>query len=142
MQDSVKTENAFNNWFDSLLTYKQTGGLPARGSVAAALVVLERLQEDYQLDLSFHQAGGRAQLKGLNSPAVASILARFGETRPFLGEGGRTNRGGPGDVQKMLETLRSLHLEGATPEERCEVLHTNRCWLKRCGSTIIANAWK
>jgi hypothetical protein len=114
--------SAFAQWFSSLQTYKTTYGLPARGSVAAALVVLEHLKENYVLDLASHQAGGRAQLRGLNPSSVQAILARFGETRQFVGEGGRTNRGGPGDVQRLLEALRPLKLESESATIRNSTL--------------------
>lgn len=117
-----RVQETFEAWFSSLQTYKQTAGLPARGSIAAALVVLEHLKQDYILDLNAHLAGGRAQLRGVNPPAVKAILKRFGETRPFSGEAGRTNRGGPGEVQKMLEALRTLRIEAESPGERNEVL--------------------
>ncbi len=115
--------DAFDQWFSSLQTYRMTYGLPARGSVAAALVVLEHLKEHYVLDLEAHQAEGRAQISGLNPRSVQAILARFGETRQFLGEGGRTNRGGPGDVQRMLEALRPLRLENESTEVRNNALN-------------------
>lgn len=109
-------------WWSSLKTFKATSGLPARGSVAAALVVLEHLKEDYVLDLEAHQAGGRAQIKGLNPRSVQTILAKFGETRQFLGEGGRTNRGGPGDVRLLLEVLKRLRLESESEAVRNKTL--------------------
>ena len=37
---------AFEQWFAGLPTFRHTDG-PARGQVAAALVVLDRLKEDY-----------------------------------------------------------------------------------------------
>lgn len=129
MPNSDRALASFQVWFNSLPTYKNTGGLPARGSIAAALVVLEHLKEEYRLDLKAHQAEGRAQIKGLNPRAVQAILAVFGETRPFSGEGGRTNRGGPGDVQKMLDTLGQLRLESLSVDDRNLVLQNMQAFL-------------
>lgn len=123
MKISAKQVDAtFEQWFSSLQTYRHTGGLPARGSILASLVVLERLKEQFVLDLSAHQTAGKAQLRGVNPKAARTILERFGETRPFTLEGGRTNRGAPGDVQKLLASLKGLGLHAATPAERNEVL--------------------
>lgn len=117
-----RLRQAYNTWLSSLKTYKQTGGLPARGSIAAALVILERLKQDYNLTLTAHQTGGKAQLRGLNPPAVKAILEKFGETRPFSMEAGRTNRGGPGEIQKMLEVLSVLRLDAESADVRNNAL--------------------
>ena len=90
----------FIKWYEALPTYPASGG-PARGTISAALVVLDRLMNDYDLHLSSHRAGGQSQIRGASKSAAARILAGFGESRPFLKEGGRTNRGGPVDIEKM-----------------------------------------
>lgn len=112
---------SFKKWYGRLPIHKPSGG-PARGTIGAALVVLDRLRDDCNLDLSHHQAKGGAQIKGLSATSVAKILDRFGETRPFLKEGGRTNRGGPGDIEQMLVTLRAHNLDRLTSDKRAEVL--------------------
>lgn len=114
-------EREFKEWFDALPRYKASGG-PARGSMAAALVVLERLRDDCNLDLDAHRAEGRSQLKGVGKSAVSKILKRFGETRPFLAECGRTNRGAPNDVGNMLVALEKAKLAEASDDERREII--------------------
>jgi hypothetical protein len=91
---------------------------PANGSIATALVVLNRLQEYYNLHFNAHVADGGMQIKGASGRAVASILKSFGEERPFAKEGGRTNRGGPLEVRSLLESLKRLKLEKETKETR------------------------
>lgn len=120
MSDRASALQQISEWYGSL---KQVNsGFPARGTIAAALVVLEHLKEDYSLELSSHRAQGGSQIAGASASATAAILARFGETRPFLKEGGRTNRGGPGDIGKMLDALRPLCLEKDTVETRNSIL--------------------
>lgn len=102
-------------WHEALKVY--SGGKP-RGSIAAALVVLEHLKEDFVLDIDAHTARGGAQVRGLTPGRVAKILARFGETRKYLGEGGRTNRGARGDIGNLLKVLESLNLEELSKQER------------------------
>lgn len=113
----------FEDWFSTLPTYNSTGGLPARGGIAAALLVIERLKEKYTLSLNAHRASGQAQIQGLTPAAIKRILGRFGETRPFLAEGGRTNRGGPAIVESMLKMLRPLELEKNDVDTRNAVLN-------------------
>ncbi len=98
----------FIRWFESLKTVKANNG-PANGSIATALVVLNRLTGDYNIDFKSHVAEGGMQIKGASGKAVADILKSFGEKRPFAKEGGRTNRGGPYEVQSLLKALEDLH---------------------------------
>ena len=116
-----KPLSSFKKWYSSLTIHKPSGG-PARGTIGAALVVLERLKTTYDLDLAYHQAKGGAQISGLSARAVAKILERFGETRLFLKEGGRTNRGGPGDIKSMLDVLREHHLDQLPEGSRLKIL--------------------
>ncbi|MBI5252526.1 MAG: DUF4928 family protein, partial [Desulfomonile tiedjei] len=118
----------FTAWFDSLSTHKSVGG-PARGTMAAALNVLERLKDDYNLSLDSHRAAGRSQIKGASGASLKKILLRFGETRPFLKEGGRTNRGAPGDIGAMLASLKGAHLETLNHEKRIEILNDLQAFL-------------
>ena len=113
-------------WFEALPDFK---GSKARGSIAAALVALEHLRDDYDLDIDAHTARGGAQVRGLTPAKVAEILARFGEERHFLREGGRTNRGARGAVASLLMSLRPLALEKISKPERDCVLEALQGYL-------------
>jgi hypothetical protein len=117
-----KALEPFQKWFSQLPSYKASGGAP-KGTIAAALVVLERLKQEYRLDIKVHTAPGGVQIKGVGGPAVKKILARFGEVRPFLKEGGRTNRGVRDQIKMMLETLENSRLVSLPPEKRADVLN-------------------
>lgn len=119
---------AFEAWFRSLKIVKANNG-PANGTIAATLVLLERLKEKYDLDFDAHVAPGGAQIKGASGAAVAAILSNFGETRPFAKEGGRTNRGGQGDIRPLFKSLAALKLESLSPEQRNEVLTSFQAFL-------------
>ena len=99
----MQSPKEFVEWYNSLKVVKANNG-PANGSIATALVVLNRLQEDYNIDFKTHVAEGGMQIRGASGAAVAAILKSFGEERPFAKEGGRTNRGGPSEVRSLLET--------------------------------------
>ena len=124
-----KATRVLEAWFTSLRTYKSVAGLPARGTVAAGLVVLEHLRTEYQLDLRAHLAKGGAQIRGLNPRAVKEILARYGETRPFSVEAGRTNRGAPGGIEDMLQAIQELGLEREAKDARNKVLDAMQSYL-------------
>lgn len=117
------------DWWDGLPTYKQNNGLPAQGTLASALVVLDRLQSNYSLDIEMHTAEGGVQIIGLGRRRTSEILARFGETRSFLEEGGRTNRGSRKPVRVLLEALMSLNLDALPQAERKGILVEMQRWL-------------
>lgn len=115
-----KALEALSTWFSGLKRYPDKRGTPARGTIAAALVVLEHLKTDFSLNLDDHRAKGKGQMQGVSPGAVKKILAKHGESRDFLKEGGRTNRGAPGDVEKMLQALQLLKNE--QPKSRNQIL--------------------
>lgn len=113
----------FENWYASLKIVKANGG-PANGTIAAALVVLERLKQNFNLNFDSHIAPGGMQISGASGSAVAEILRRHGEIRPFAREGGRTNRGGPGEIKSLLNSLIRLGLDTQSEETRNAILES------------------
>jgi hypothetical protein len=111
----------FEEWYKSLKIVKSNAG-PANGTIAATLILLERLKDHYDLNFSTHIAIGGAQIKGASGTAVANILKKFGEFRAFAKEGGRTNRGGQGDIKPLFTALQRLNLEVLSPQERNHIL--------------------
>lgn len=121
LETKEKTLIAFQNWY-SALKPRYGGTIPAKGSIGGVLVVLERLQKNYDLSIDSHTAEGGSQIAGASGAAVRSILRRFGETRPFLEEGGRTNRGLRGDVNRLFTALGSGELEKLSKAKRNRLL--------------------
>lgn len=111
----------FIRWYKSLPLYS---GFPAKGTIAGALVVLEHLQQDFDLDIDAHTAKGGSQVRGAGGAAVRKILSSFSEERPFVSEGGRTNRGLRGDIKSMLEVIESSRLSSLNKETRKAVLRS------------------
>lgn len=126
--DTNQRLSVFEEWFRSLKIVKANNG-PANGTIAATLVLLERLKEKYDLDFENHVAPGGAQIKGASGISVATILSNFGETRSFAKEGGRTNRGGQGEIRPLFKSLVSLKLELLTQQERNNVLTSFQAFL-------------
>ncbi len=108
---------SFRKWYSALPVKKASGG-PARGTITAALVVLEHLRASCNLNLRTHLAKGGAQIRGLSKGTVKSILHRHGEDRPLLQEGGRTNRGNPEAIGEMLAVLDAAGLRDVLRADR------------------------
>ena len=109
-------------WFEGLR--KERGSnLPARGKTAAALVVLERLKTDFELPIEAHRTKGGGQIRGVAGRAVTKILAAHGEVRPFLSEGGRTNRGSLDAIESLLFALRDSGIGSLSETERTGLLN-------------------
>ena len=100
--------SSLDEWHAGL--HKYAGGLPARGTLAGALAVTDALRTRFDLSLDAHTAKGGTQIKGASGAKVQKILARLGEHRKFLKEGGRTNRGLRGEIKDFLIALKSLRL--------------------------------
>jgi hypothetical protein len=112
----MTNEQLFVEWYAALPL--EPNKFPARGTIAAALVVLEHLKEDFVLNLDSHRAKGQGQIRGVSGSATAKILAEFGETRHFLREGGRTNRGTPGAIGSMLDCIKQMKIDVLEEQER------------------------
>jgi hypothetical protein len=122
MTPRKKALASFNAWYDILPHPIRGVDAPAKGSIAVGLVLLERLQTAFDLSLNAHLAPGGAQIQGASGAAVRRILATFGESRPFVSEGGRTNRGSPTIAAGLLNALRDAGLEALPPGERAVIL--------------------
>lgn len=112
----------FQKWYDALPRPRTAGSAPAKGSIAIGLVLLERLKTNFDLSLQSHLAPGGAQIQGASGAAVKTILAAFGETRRFVGEGGRTNRGTPAIAEALLNAIEAAELRAFAETERIENL--------------------
>ena len=121
MTPKLKASQAFVLWYESLQLYS---GFPAKGTIAGALVVLDHLQSDFDLNIDAHTAKGGSQVRGASGAAVKGILESFGETRPFVREGGRTNRGLRGDINAMLKAIESVDLAAVPLRRRNTILRS------------------
>lgn len=120
--DSSERRRLFKEWLESLPKFPQTGHRPARGTIAAALVVLRRLENEFDLNIDSHLAKGGTQIKGTGGASLAKVLQDFGVSKSYLSEGGRTNRGVRAQIESMLSCLRAMQLERHCSEERRLVL--------------------
>lgn len=120
MKINREIDQAFTTWYEALPRHRYN--LPAKGTLAGALVVLDHLQQTFDLDINAHTAKGGSQVRGASGTAVKKILSTFGETRLFVSEGGRTNRGLRGDIDLLLHTINAMRLSHQSAEARNAVL--------------------
>lgn len=106
---SVAPENATSAYSEIISEWWASRRPKARGNIAGGLILLENLREDFNLDVSAHKASGSDQLKNATVAGVQRILARHGEKRTLVKEGGRTNRG---LMKNLAELLRALSAGG------------------------------
>ncbi len=121
LEAELRAKEAFEEWYNSLKVYKASRG-PARGTLGTALVILERLKNNYDLNIDNHTARGGTQIRGATAGNMNKILADLGETRPFLKEAGRTNRGAKSENQQLLVGLESANLDELPGDMRLEIL--------------------
>jgi hypothetical protein len=129
MTNREQALHILRNWWDALPTYKHNNGLPAQGTLASALVVLDRLQQSYSLALENHTVDGGVQIAGLGRSKTTQILARFNREPLLLKECGRTNMGIPSQMCALLNALASLKLDALSQAERNAVLVEMQRWL-------------
>lgn len=129
--DITRCLAAITDWYQTCRTYVEGRGA-ARGTIAAALVVLDNLVVHYDVDVKAHLTDGQGQLRGLGGSKLAEILVReVSEHRTFLREGGRTNRGAIGEIGRLLSYLETLRLDTLTQERRSECLQSMMNWLAK-----------
>lgn len=111
---------ALQEWYQ--LARKKKSQFPPKGHITGALVVMDRLKSDFDLDIDSHTAPGGSQIKGAGRGGARRILESFGETRAFSHEGGRTNRGLRGGMKSLLEAIRSADIGKLPIKRRNEIL--------------------
>ncbi len=117
------------DWY-SRLPHERGKTLPARGTIAGAIVVLEHVSEQCDLRYDAHLTEkGKGQVRGVGGPAIAKVLMRHGETRRFLSEGGRTNRGLIGAIKDLLDGLREGGLAELAESKRSRAIDQMQAWL-------------
>ena len=110
MNNQGSFEEIVEGWWNSF-------SRPTRGNIAGGLVLIENLRDNLNFDIDAHKAAGSDQLRNATRPNVQRILARFGEERVLLQEGGRTNRGLMRNLTPLLEALSSKGMERLSQEE-------------------------
>ncbi|RKO66433.1 DUF4928 domain-containing protein [Desulfofundulus salinus] len=107
------------------------GREPERYVVCAGLAVLERMKASYPLrQEDYITPKNQVRTSG---PLIREILARFGETRNYASEGGRTTRGTRTAADSLVERLNNCacrdQLAALDPNDRGDIVHGLQGWL-------------
>lgn len=125
MSLETKAIQVLDKWYAELRLFQDK--LPSKGTISAALIVLQRLRTNFDLDVASHVASGEAQIAGLSASSLQPILREFGETRVLSAVGGRSNRGARGDIAKLLSGLKNLGLDHESQSTRLDVIKAMQC---------------
>lgn len=101
----------------------------SRGNIAGGLVLLERLRSNFDLDIESHKAEHSDQLKGATLPNVQKILARYGEERILLKEGGRTNRGLIKNLSPLVDAMINAKMANLSDDDKDRELEKMQSFL-------------
>jgi len=129
MSIEVRSRSIIAEWFKELDPDRRYKPLPPRGAVAAALTILENLKTRFDLDPSAHVTKKKGQIARTGKGAIQRVLAAHGETRVFLKEGGRTNRGNHAIVDSLLKAVAKAQLEHISDADRVAALHAMQAYL-------------
>lgn len=96
--------------------------------ICAGLAVLERAKKTFPLKRSdYITKGNQVRTSG---PLIKKILARYGETRTFASEGGRTTRGTVPAAERLVGKLNSVpELQNLSQPDRVKIFDQLQAWL-------------
>lgn len=100
-------------WFES---HRKKNGSVTTNVMTSGLAVAELLRTSFPLTEDTIKSQKNSQVKGLSGPRIKEILARYGETRKFTSEGGRTSRGTLVIASELADKLTSA-LSPYRPDE-------------------------
>lgn len=117
----TKAMRAIADWYNSRRPAQDVE--PQRGIICIGLAILEHMREHFPLKPEHYLTQGN-QVQRTGGPQCQRLLARFGENRTFLREGGRTTRGSRPAAESLAERLNAVReIEGLTSEEREELMN-------------------
>lgn len=124
MKSEEEITAIFQEWYDSLRRRKngKLNSFPTQGALCVALVILEHLKENFNLDIDAHMAKSGTQITGLSAGVGQALLKRYGENRLFSSEWGRTSRGSKKYGESVLEFVSKLDMGKDSKENRNKIL--------------------
>lgn len=99
-------------------------------NLCAALAVLEKARQMYPLSPEDYITD-KGQVRGLGGPSIARILARYGERRPYLREGGRTTRASRPSAEALVNRLNNSTYQEIARMDRNPTVDILQQWIVR-----------
>ena len=117
---------ALSAWFDG--EKPPSGAEPLRYVVCAGLAVAELMREKFPLERDDYVTELN-QVK-TSGPLIKAILSRFGESRSYVKEGGRTTRATVPSAEKLVKRLNEVKGIGEqSTAQRDHIADTLQAWL-------------
>lgn len=103
------------DWYES---HRSAKGAVNTNVMTSGIAIAELLRQQFPLTAKSIRSEGKSQVKGLSGTLAKKVLARYGETRKFTSEGGRTSRGTL-EMATDLALRLTCALERHDPDETC-----------------------
>lgn len=113
------------DWFESV---RNPNGDVEQFNLCAALAVLEFARKKYPFTRKDYFTP-HDQVSGMGGPSIAKILKRYGETRAYLTEGGRTTRGARSSAEALAGRINKEAYQGASEIDRNPVVNNLQRWV-------------
>lgn len=117
-------------WYDSK---KSRRGTINTNVMAVGMVMLDHMATAFPVSEATYISAQEGQVKELSGSKIREILARYGETRPFRSEGGRTSRGSLPLAREFAVVLNDSQGAGpyanASPAEQVFARHVMQNWI-------------
>jgi hypothetical protein len=101
--------------------------------MAVGMVMLDHMGVEFPFTKQSYMSAQGSQVKELSGAKIREILGRYGETRPFRSEGGRTSRGSLVLAQEFAELLNKNQAAApyliASPAERAFARQIMQRWV-------------
>ncbi|GAB6151534.1 hypothetical protein JCM17380_02840 [Desulfosporosinus burensis] len=118
---------ALRSWYESQKPSPDQE--PKRYVVCAGLAITELIKDTFPLSLGDYITE-KNQVRKTGGPTIKALLLRFGETREYAREGGRTTRGTRTSAEELVRRLNSLEvLSRLSNSERQDVMESLQRWL-------------
>lgn len=118
---------ALRSWYES---QKPSPDQEAkRYVVCAGFAITELIRDTFPLSVGDYITE-KNQVRKTGGPSIKALLLRFGETREYAREGGRTTRGTRTSAEELVRRLNSLEvLSRLSNSERQDVMESLQRWL-------------
>ncbi|MDR0274474.1 MAG: DUF4928 family protein [Burkholderiaceae bacterium] len=121
----------------ALCAFNREKNFGGKGPLSVALVITQYAREGFPLNPNKLLTDGGGQVRGLGKGAVQAILKRHGITRVLAAEGGRTSRGGIGNMRDYVTFLNDQAVDGPVDLDAVEAF-----WIQRVQEFFSAKPFK
>lgn len=111
---------------DALVAFVTEHGFKGKGPLSIAIAVTQHARKTLPLNPDELLTPNGGQVKGAGGAPVQRVLEKYGITRVFSSEGGRTSRGSLNKMRAYVALLNDLHLKNLADLDAIEAF-----WIER-----------